>query len=801
MLKLSSAETFPFFVSAFQSRILILILTFLSLYCSDENGVSSSLSYTCADPNGAAASGIPNTSGEEKCVCNKGYVPNPANTACISSGGVMISGISDRVSEGESFRFSFSLSGATLAELKEGENMKVSIDLSFPDLIEEMLPTASLSEETLTLNAANSFQEVTLSIEEDDIDQAIDPITTGGVEGFPAVLSINATREADISHAFTKNFTVLDNDQISPVFEPESGTAEFDEAADENIFSAALNKKPAAAISLAVSWSHLRRYRFTFSLSSPTDPASLTRRDGYFTLIFTRENWNVPQNISLNFGRWSLRNAGTSYIPRSIPFYIQYEGEPLTPLPGESRKHEYRIARIADKQLPAALGKFQVFSCSGSNYVVWESPCGNRGCDSSIQYQLFHGMESGLDETSSHIMISGGEVEILSYRSPRSNLHAHLHDSLTNGSPVYYRIRYAQTYSDGTSEESPFSAELGSTPLSDKSKNFVACPENKMDGSSSSYQVSTAEQLAQIWYKFKSNFELAGDISLPDDFPASSASTIIPYDFSGRFDGKGNTVSNLKKPLFDFIYGGEVMNLHLNVDMTMEVNKDYCLTSSVGTLANVVGSDRSDRGIHHVYTTGQATLVVNTPKIKSSCGILGALEVGGIVGTVNGHLSSSFSTVMITLKGKSGTEPIGTVSIGGVAGVNTDTGYIKNSFSTGSIAVEDASLNPGGADTRYRSHIGGVVGTDTNGGVTNTVFHSTSTYPAEGLDVDSGFSRTGILNDVVGEAARSNANTSGGHWGDPAIWNLGDDSQYPCLVGLPDIANHPDDLSVICSDP
>ena len=43
--------------------------------------------------------------------------------------------------------------------------------------------------------------------------------------------------------------------------------------------------------------------------------------------------------------------------------------------------------------------------------------------------------------------------------------------------------------------------------------------------------------------------------------------------------------------------------------------------------------------------------------------------------------------------------------------------------------------------------------------------------------------------------------TTGGNWGNTSIWNLGSDSEYPCLVGLPDIANNPSDVSVLCAAP
>lgn len=59
---------------------------------------------------------------------------------------------------------------------------------------------------------------------------------------------------------------------------------------------------------------------------------------------------------------------------------------------------------------------------------------------------------------------------------------------------------------------------------------------------------------------------LLKDVVLPDDF-ASLGSLLVP--FTGTFDGKGYTISNLKAPLFGKLQGATVQNLTLTGDIVM----------------------------------------------------------------------------------------------------------------------------------------------------------------------------------------------------------------------------------------
>ena len=131
------------------------------------------------------------------------------------------------------------------------------------------------------------------------------------------------------------------------------------------------------------------------------------------------------------------------------------------------------------------------------------------------------------------------------------------------------------------------------------------------------------------------------------------------FDFRGQLDGQGNTISNVKRAIFEkLIQPGELRNLHLEANVDEELVKNYCSTGRAGILLNSnIGGK-----VEQVYSSGTARYTIDGQDFGVSCrfspGIIRDLSVGGLVGRNTGIVQESFSTVQITVQGKSGSEPV-----------------------------------------------------------------------------------------------------------------------------------------------
>jgi nitrate reductase NapAB chaperone NapD len=351
----------------------------------------------------------------------------------------------------------------------------------------------------------------------------------------------------------------------------------------------------------------------------------------------------------------------------------------------------------------------------------------------------------------------------------------------------------------------------------------------KGDGSETNpYAVATAEQLDTFVRDIIENnpnlhFEQIEDIDL------SAYGDWIPLPkFSGVFDGKGNTIRNLTIDLptcdlvglFSQLSGGVLKNIKLkNVNVTGN--------ASVGGL---VGRSGENSTIHNYYVTGKVSghsyvggLVgaLDNSTIYDSyttCGVSGNDYVGGLVG-------SSFSS-STTYNSYATGNVFGNRYVGGLVGRNEDNSTIRNTYATGNVSGNNfvgglVGLNYNGSTIKDSYATGDVSGTSNVGGLVgfmeqgdSTIESSYATGYVSGNDYVGGL--VGHMNESSVTASYYDRETSkksdtgkgeprttqqmitgtpdSDSWineepiyedWDTAIWDFGDDHDYPTLIGLP----------------
>ena len=184
----------------------------------------------------------------------------------------------------------------------------------------------------------------------------------------------------------------------------------------------------------------------------------------------------------------------------------------------------------------------------------------------------------------------------------------------------------------------------------------VFCPENGDGTAASPFRIKTGTHLQQIQYYRFAFFRLENNITMADNFSTIGSDS---FGFRGQLDGQGNTIANVKRAIFEkLIPPGEVGNLHLEANIDEELVKNYCLVGRAGILLNSNIGGRVER----VYSTGTARYTIDGQGFGVSCRlfpeIIRDLSVGGLVGRNAGIVQESFSTVQITVQGKSGSEPV-----------------------------------------------------------------------------------------------------------------------------------------------
>lgn len=303
--------------------------------------------------------------------------------------------------------------------------------------------------------------------------------------------------------------------------------------------------------------------------------------------------------------------------------------------------------------------------------------------------------------------------------------------------------------------------------------------------------VSTGEQLAGIQQYYEQetaaggetnilsyNFALKNDIDASNvrDYKAIGAGTTDGY--TGTFDGRDNriiglTMTGTNAGIFDTIgtrtdndgkiHTGTVEDLRIysgtfsganNAGAIAGVNEGNI--SNVTAFGNVVdvnnqtGNDSSYAGgiagtnsgsIDNASAIGTAT--------QSSKDIAGSAEAaaGGIAGLNSGTISNSSANSAVNASAGNAT------ALGGVAGVNTDTGTLNN---VDSLGVTTGGYKVQGQNTLYSDNVGGIAGT--NSGTVKNVYNESIVSGRDNVGgifgENSGTSVSNVANaaDVTGEA-------------------------------------------------
>ena len=680
--------------------------------------------------------------------------------------------------------------------LKDGESLSISLQAS-TELASEIAPQIRLAPSTITLSKENPALSVRLTFEDDELDQTREAFS--GED--PLRFSVKLEASFRLDGTEKKESVALlakDNDDLILVVSPDSRTLELDEA-DLSItrtFQIKLKSKPREDVDINIIEG--RRSPITLSVGGEHTEATSRRRGKIYGFLFTLENWDTARMVSAQLVGADTTDNGLSYLATAI-VSAKYTSE-LGFSSNRNRRVSYSVL-IRDNDKPPAPTTLAAFACNAGTHLYWTGRCLTTECrsgDATIEHEFFYSTVSAADVSTASPSF---RLTLAQSRASELNLldhiQSHSHTGLANDTPVFYKMRIVKiNTSTGLSENSDLSEEVTATPTASDDY-AVFCQENGDGTEDSPFRIKTAVHFQQMEYYRFASFQMENDISLADDFVSLGQDV---FGFLGRLDGAGYTISNVKKNIFRAIasVGGEVRDLQIEANIDREVPNTYCLSSEGGILA-----DENGGTITRVTSVGTASYTIAGSGSYEGCGILGRVALGGLIGQNRGSLQQSFSTVQINVQGKLGTVSAGLVTVGGLVGLNQN--MVSNSFSTSTITVDDASLNgslsSAGLDSRYVSYTGGVTGLDSNGGVTDTVFHALGILAVPNVSGGrnpDGFARTGAFHTALGEDARLNSSTTEGTWGDTNIWNLGSDSEYPCLIGLPDIANNP---SIVCAAP
>jgi hypothetical protein len=185
------------------------------------------------------------------------------------------------------------------------------------------------------------------------------------------------------------------------------------------------------------------------------------------------------------------------------------------------------------------------------------------------------------------------------------------------------------------------------------------------------YIISNKTQLAAIGIGGEVGTPLSGEYVVTQSFAvdAAAGNTYIAGTFTGTFDGGGNSISGLTRPLFDVI--GVADDIAVIIDLILASDAGV---SGDGALANTLnlGSE-----IDNVSFAGDVT---------------GTADVGGLVGYSYGAITNSSATGVVT----------GDSYVGGLVGSQEESSTITNSNANGAVYGDYAV---GGLVGRSRSEI------------------------------------------------------------------------------------------------
>ena len=308
------------------------------------------------------------------------------------------------------------------------------------------------------------------------------------------------------------------------------------------------------------------------------------------------------------------------------------------------------------------------------------------------------------------------------------------------------------------------------------------------DGSETEFTITTAEQLAGLAQLVNGGTNMSGKtITLGNDIMLNNTAnwqnwattaptntwTAIGTDaaFAGTFDGAGHVVSGVYinattdyQGLFGYVSGGAIKNLGavasyvkggqyvgglVGVGGNGPITNSYATGNVTGTGDNVGGlvGGGGNGPITNSYATGNVTGTNNVGGLVGTSGyitnsyatgnVTGTNNVGGLVGNCNGRgIYSSYATGNVT----------GTNYVGGLVGINQY--EIGASYSTGNV------MGTG-------SYVGGLVGRNYGGGVTNCYYDSQTSGRSD--DDGRGTPKT---------TAEMKEQTTYSDWNFAAIWGI-----------------------------
>jgi filamentous hemagglutinin family protein len=280
--------------------------------------------------------------------------------------------------------------------------------------------------------------------------------------------------------------------------------------------------------------------------------------------------------------------------------------------------------------------------------------------------------------------------------------------------------------------------------------------------------VNTASDLDAVRTNQSGTYALGTKIS----FDSKQPFTPIP-NFTGLFDGQGQTIANLTIAsttqnigLFGTIASaGEVRNLNLtNVSVNSSVNSQFVGTlagTNAGTISNVsaTGIVQADSGSTAGGLVGQnlgsisnsfASVDVGSPNVAN-------LQAGGLVGNNAGTISSSFATGQV--QGGTGSTAGGLVALN----LGTITGASAPALTQPCVAGQTCAT--GAVNVGSNGIGGGLVGSNSG-----TITNAFATGDVTGAAGTSGFTTLGGLA-AVNSSSISNSFASG-DVGSPNVANL-----------------------------
>lgn len=237
--------------------------------------------------------------------------------------------------------------------------------------------------------------------------------------------------------------------------------------------------------------------------------------------------------------------------------------------------------------------------------------------------------------------------------------------------------------------------------------------------------ITTAEELSDMRNNLAGNYELGSDIDLADLDWEGIGGPFNDEEFTGSFDGKGYTISNLTSTyndtgLFNYVKGSTIKNVtftNVDIDKNHSSNTAAVVSGANGALIeNVTVENGVIQGGGNVSAiVGNAgtseVKIINSHTIDVT--IIAGTHTGGHAGSLVANGTNTIienSSATNTEGSDKGKVTSGNRNVGGLAGL---AGTVKNSFSTVDVvSTYSYDTNP--------ANVGGLVGHIYPGGIVDS---------------------------------------------------------------------------------